>query len=141
MEVRVYYEDTDAAGVVYYANYLRYLERGRTEFVRERGLSLQNLLDRGYLFPVARLEIDYRSPAIYDDLIRIETSVREVGNASFTLGHQVVRVGDGKLLTEAQVTLACIGPDNKVRRLPAELSRLLQEGCPGADQERRANER
>lgn len=128
MEVRVYYEDTDAGGVVYYANYLRYMERGRTEFVRERGMSLLGLLDLGYQFPVVRLEIDYRSPAVYDDLIRIETAVLEVGNASFTLGHQVVRVADGKLLTEAQVTLACIGPGNKVRRLPAELSRILKEG-------------
>lgn len=130
MEVRVYYEDTDAGGVVYYANYLRYLERGRTEFVRARGISLQDLLDLGYQFPVARLEIDYHFPAVYDDLIRITTTVLEVGNASFTLGHQVLRVADDKLLTEAQVTLACIGPGNRVRRLPAELSRILQDGGP-----------
>ena len=128
MEVRVYYEDTDAGGVVYCANYLRYLERGRTEFVRERGVSLQNLLDLGYVFPVVRLEIDYRAPAVYDDLIRIGTTVLEVGNASFTLGHQVVRVADDRLLTEAQVTLACIGPGNKVRRLPPELARVLRVG-------------
>ena len=139
MEVRVYYEDTDSGGVVYYANYLRYLERGRTEFVRARGVSLQDLLELGYQFPVARLEIDYRFPAVYDDLIRITTTVLEVGNASLTLGHQVLRVADNKLLTEAQVTLACIGPGNRVRRLPAELSRILQGGRPETGQERPAD--
>lgn len=127
MEVRVYYGDTDAAGVVYYANYLTYLERGRSEFLRERGISLQELLGRGYQFPVVRLEIDYRSPAVYDDLIRIETAVLEVGNASFTLGHRVMRVADGKLLAEAQVILTCLGAGNKVRRLPAELLKILKE--------------
>ncbi len=127
MEMRVYYEDTDAGGVVYYANYLRYLERGRTEFLRARGVSLRELQERGYIFPVVRVEIDYRSPALYDDLIRIETTVLELGNASFTLGHQVVRASDEVLLSEGKVTLACIGPNKKVRRLPAEVLGALRE--------------
>jgi acyl-CoA thioester hydrolase len=59
MEIRIYYEDTDAGGVVYYANYLRYLEQGRTEYLRERGLSVRELHDQGYLIPVIHLEMDY----------------------------------------------------------------------------------
>jgi len=85
-EVRIYYEDTDAGGVVYYGKYLRYLEKGRTEFLRERGLLLRDLQERGYLIPVMRLEIDYLSPAVLDDLLRVDTAVLEVTGATFTLG-------------------------------------------------------
>src|SRR5512140_1384763 len=98
MEIRIYYEDTDAGGVVYHANYLRYFERGRTEYLRERGVSVGELAGRGYIFPVIRLEIEYRAPAVHDDLVRVETEVLAVGKTSFTLGQQVVRVLDGKLL-------------------------------------------
>ena len=129
-ELRVYYEDTDAGGVVYYASYLRYLERGRTEFLRERGLSFSELQERGYLFPVVHLEIDYHFPAVYDDLIRIETSPLEIGNTSFTLGHRIVRVADARLLVDSKVTLVCIGPGMKVKRLPAELLQVLETCCP-----------
>ena len=91
-ELRMYYEDTDAGGVVYYANYLRYLERGRTEYLRERGFSVRGLQGKGYLIPVMRLEIDYLSPAVLDDLIRVDTTVLEISGATFTLGQQVVGV-------------------------------------------------
>ena len=98
MEFRIYYEDTDAGGVVYHANYLGFFERGRTEYFRERGLYVAELARRGHIFPVVRLEIDFRSPAVLDDLIRVETEVLEVGKTSFTLGQQVVRAVDNKLL-------------------------------------------
>jgi acyl-CoA thioester hydrolase len=124
-EIRIYYEDTDAGGVVYYAKYLRYLEQGRTEFLRERGLSVRELQDRGYLLPVMRLEIDYRSPAVLDDLLRVETVLLEMTGATFTLGQKVARVSDGGLLVDGKVTLACLGPDRRARRLPDELVRAL----------------
>ncbi len=130
MEVRIYYEDTDAGGVVYYASYLRYLERGRTEFLRERGLSFSELQERGYLFPVVHLEIDYHSPAVYDDLIGVETFPLEIGNTSFTLGHRIVRAADGKLLMDGKLTLVCIGPGMKVKRMPAELLKVLDLDRP-----------
>ena len=133
MDVRIYYEDTDAGGVVYYANYLHYFERGRTEFLRERGLSVRELHDRGFIFPVSRLEVDYLAPAMHDDLIRVETCVLEVRKASFTVGQQVVRVQDGKLLVDGKVTLACVGPGMKAKRLPAELLQVLNKGLgPGS---------
>jgi len=127
MELRIYYEDTDAGGVVYHANYLRYFERGRTEYLRERGLSVGELAARGCIFPVVKLEIEYRSPARHDDLVRVETEVLEVGKTSFTLGQQVVRAMDGKLLAAGRVTLVCVSPQMKARRLPVELVDALQE--------------
>ena len=126
-EQRIYYEDTDAGGVVYYANYLRYLERGRTEYLRERGLSVRELQEKGYLIPVMRLEIDYLSPAVLDDLIRVDTTVLEITGATFTLGQKVVRVADEKPLLESKVTLAYLGPGRIARRLPRELLRALSE--------------
>ena len=126
-ELRVYFEDTDAGGIVYYANYLKYLERARSDYLRERGLSVRDLQERGYHIPVIHLEIDYRSPALLEDLLRVETAVLEITHATFTLAQQVVRVADGKLLADARVTLACIGPGNKVRRLPKELIEVIEK--------------
>ncbi len=127
MEIRIYYEDTDAGGVVYYANYLRYFERGRTEYLRERGLSVSELAERGCIFPVVRLEADYRAPARHDDLLRIETEVLEVGKTAFTVGQQAVRAIDGKVLVDAKVTLVCVNPQMKPRRLPEDLLQALAE--------------
>jgi len=125
VELRVCYEDTDAGGVVYYGKYLRYLEQGRTEFLRDRGLSVQALHEQGYLFPVTRVEIDYLAPAVLDDLIRVDTTMRELTRATFTLRQQVLRVSDGKMLVDAQVTLAYIGAGRRPRRLPQELHAAL----------------
>jgi acyl-CoA thioester hydrolase len=127
MEIRIYYEDTDAGGVVYHANYLRYFERARTEYLRERGLSVGELAARGSIFPVVRLEIDYRAPGRHDDLLRIETEVLEVGKTSFTVGQQALRAADGKLLVDAKVTLVCVNPAMKARRLPEELLQALAD--------------
>lgn len=125
-ERRIYYGDTDAGGVVYYATYLRYLEEGRTEFLRARGLSVGALHVRGYLLPVMRLEIDYLLPAVLDDLIRVETTIEAFTHATCTLGQRVVRASDGETLVDAKVTLACLGPGGRARRMPAELTRALK---------------
>ena len=127
MQVRVYYEDTDAGGVVYHSNYLNYFERGRTEYLRERGLSVADMARRGYVFPVVHLEIDYRSPALHDDLLKIETEVLEIGKTSFVIGQQVIRVIDGKLLADGKVKLVCVGPGMKAKRLPEELLRVIRD--------------
>ncbi len=128
MEFRIYYEDTDAGGVVYHANYLGYFERARTEFFRERGVSVRELHDQGNLFPVVRLEVDYKAPARLDDLVRIETEVLEAGRTSFILGQRVVRVADNALLVSGRVTLVCVMPGMKAKRLPAEVVQLLERG-------------
>lgn len=126
MEIRVYYDDTDAGGVVYHANYLKYFEKGRTEYLRDRGLSVGELAQRGFIFPVVHLEIDYRAPAVHDDLLSVETAVLEVRKSSFTLAQRVLRAGDGKLLAEGKVVLACVAPGMKPQRLPAEFLEAIK---------------
>lgn len=125
MQLRVYYEDTDAAGVVYHANYLNYCERARTEYLRERGWSVAELASDGAVFPVVRMEIDFKAPARHDDLLQIITTPLRVGGSSFELRQQVQRASDGKLLVELLVTLACITPQYKARRIPAGVRAAL----------------
>ena len=127
MEFRIYYADTDAGGVVYHARYLDYFERGRTEFLRECGLSVRELHEQDCIFPVVRVEIDYRAPARLDDLLRVETELLELGRTSFTFGQRVVRVSDGRTLVEGRIVLVCVGQGMKAKRLPAQLIATLRE--------------
>ena len=126
MDVRIYYEDTDAGGVVYHANYIKYLERARTEYFRGHGISVAELAKNGFVFPVIRLEIDFKAPALHDDLLSVMTCPTRVGGSSFTLCQKIERLNDGKLLVEGFVTLACINPALKARRVPLEVRRLLE---------------
>ncbi|MCL2669909.1 MAG: acyl-CoA thioesterase [Syntrophaceae bacterium] len=127
IERRVCYADTDAGGVVYYGHYLRFLEEGRTEFLRARGISLKELHDQGRLIPVIRLEIDYRASAFLDDLIQIETCVLEVTGATVTMGQKILRPADGKLLVDSKVRLTFIEPQKGPRRWPQELVQAFQQ--------------
>jgi acyl-CoA thioester hydrolase len=126
MKVRIYYEDTDAGGVVYHANYLRYFERARTEYLRDRGVSVSELAANGHILPVVRVEIDYRTPAVYDDLLDIETEVLEVGKSSFSVGQRALRDRDRKLLVECKVTLVSVNEKMRPHRLPDALLRGLR---------------
>ncbi|MBI2354287.1 MAG: YbgC/FadM family acyl-CoA thioesterase [Deltaproteobacteria bacterium] len=126
MDVRIYYEDTDAAGVVYHANYLKYFERARTEYLRSRGLSVLSLAAKGFVFPVVRMEIDFKAPALHDDLLSITTLPEKVCGSSFTLRQQALRPSDGRVLVDALVTLACVSPALKARRIPAEVRQVLE---------------
>ena len=126
MEVRIYYEDTDAAGVVYHANYLKYLERARTEYFRERGLLVSELASAGSVFPVVRMEVDFIAPALHDDLLSVVTKPAHCSGSSFSLQQQIFRSRDNRLLLKALVKLACVGPDLKARRIPAEVRRIVE---------------
>lgn len=106
LRIRIYYEDTDCGGVVYYANYLRYFERARTEFLEARGVSMKKIMDGGIFFVVAEAALKYRAPGRYGDTLVVETTVSETGPASITFSHRVVREGD--LLVEGTVRLACV---------------------------------
>jgi acyl-CoA thioester hydrolase len=119
--VRVYYEDTDAAGVVYYANYLKYLERARTEWLAAAGHPLAELeRAHGIVFVVRRVAVDYRAPARLADLLDVGMTVEAVGRASIA-ARQDVRRGD-ELLVEARVELACVDAVQwKLRRIPIPL--------------------
>ena len=125
MDVRIYYEDTDAGGVVYHANYIKYLERARTEYLRSRGFYVAELANNGFIFPVVRLEMDFKSPALHDDLLSVITCPSRVGGSSVTFKQTIIRQSDGKLLAEGLVTLACISPELKARRIPAEIRSML----------------
>ena len=124
MEFRIYYEDTDAGGVVYHARYLGFFERGRTEFFRDKGFSVQKLHEEGRLFPVVRMEIDFRFPARLDDLVRVETELAEAGKTSFIMLQRLFRVEDDRLLAGGRVTLACVDKDMKPKRLPTRLREI-----------------
>jgi acyl-CoA thioester hydrolase len=126
MDVRIYYEDTDAGGVVYHANYIKYLERARTEYFRQNGFIVAELARNGFVFPVVRLEIDFKAPALHDDLLSVITYPIRVGGSSVTLRQKIVRQNDEKLLIEGVVTLACINPTLKARRIPIEIRRMLE---------------
>jgi len=124
MPLRVYYEDTDAAGIVYYANYLKFAERGRTEMMRELGFAHSAIAaELGTLFTVRRLAADYRAPARLDDRLSVATRVVEIGAATLLLDQRICR--DGALLVAIDILVACIGPDGRPRRIPAGLRAAL----------------
>lgn len=125
MEIRVYYEDTDCGGVVYYANYLKYFERARTEFLRDRGQFLTDYMEKGIEFIVVRAEVDYRSPARYNDVLDITTTVSEIARASFIMEYTVLRKEDGKLLASGMTRLACINKNGKPVRIPDSMLKIL----------------
>lgn len=105
--IRVYYEDTDAAGVVYYANYLRFCERARTEWLRAAGFSQQRLIDeRGLGFVVRSLSAKYRRPAVLDDALEVVSHIDTLGRASIDFVQRIMR--GTTLLFEARVALACV---------------------------------
>ena len=106
--VRVYYEDTDAGGVVYYANYLAFMERARTEWLRSLGYENQQLLDeQGVVFAVRRAAVDYISPARLDDLLEVVVSLSRIKRASLVFEQQILR-GD-ELLCKGEIMLVCVG--------------------------------
>lgn len=127
LPVRVYYEDTDAAGVVYYANYLRFLERARTEWLRHAGFEQQKIIDEQHLvFVVKRIEADYHASGRLDDELRVEVAVDRLGNASLVFAQRVLRAE--QVLLDARVTVVCVD----IRRMkpvaiPAPLREKLRE--------------
>lgn len=115
--VRVYYEDTDMAGIVYYANYLRYIERARSDWVRDMGLDQRVMKEQGAVFVVRRVVADYLAPAHFDDALSVETGVTQVGRARMVLMQRVLR--DEAAIFTAEVTIVCVGAEGKPMRLPA----------------------
>jgi acyl-CoA thioester hydrolase len=128
LPVRVYYEDTDFSGVVYHANYLRFLERGRTELLRSAGVdqSALHAANGGLHFAVRRMTLDYRSPARMDDLVQVETALSEIRGASLRMAQRILR--DGTVLLAAGIDIAVVA-GGKPARLPQDLRRLLEAEC------------
>lgn len=128
MEIRIYYEDTDCGGVVYYANYLKYFERARTQYLEERGLSVAGLMKDGTVFVVVHAEVDYRSPARYGETLVIETVVSDVTAASFTCSHVIRERESQRVVVEGAARLATTDGNGKVKRLDKEMVAALQSG-------------
>ena len=124
MPLRVYYEDTDAAGIVYYANYLKFAERGRTEMMRQLGFAHSRIAEEtGVLFTVRRCSADYRAAARLDDALSVDTRIVEIGAATLSLDQQIRR-GD-ETIVALDVLVACIGRDGRPRRVPPALRAAL----------------
>lgn len=122
-EKKIYYHDTDCGGVVYYANYLKHLEEARTEFFSSRGADLKALAEGGIFFVVARVEIDYRSPAFYQDALTIITRIEEAKAVSL-LFYQKILKGDA-VVAEARTKLVCVKEGLKPTAIPEAIRASL----------------
>ncbi|MEZ5813431.1 MAG: tol-pal system-associated acyl-CoA thioesterase [Alphaproteobacteria bacterium] len=106
-DIRIYYEDTDAGGVVYHANYIAYGERARAEFLRHIGHQSSDLAkDFGTTFVVKHIEIEYLKPAFLDDLLTVHTSITSLKNSSFTMHHEIQKAG--QIIADLHVVLVCV---------------------------------
>lgn len=110
MPVRVYYEDTDSGGVVYYANYLKFMERARTEWLRSLGYEQDELIEKeGVIFAVRSVQLDYLKPARFNDLLHVSAQVAQMGRASMTFDQQITLAGgDDSVLCRGQIKIACL---------------------------------
>ena len=125
--VRVYYEDTDAGGIVYYANYLRFAERARTEMLRDIGRPYIDLVRDGLSLAVRRCEVDYLRPARLDDRLEVETRLVDIGGATLEAEQDVRR--EHEMLVQMRIRLACIAQSGRPARLPAALRDVLKPYC------------
>lgn len=124
LPVRVYYEDTDLAGIVYYANYLKFIERGRSEWVRDMGVDQMALkAEAGVVFAVRRVEADYLRPARFGEDLTVITRLQQMGGARIVVEQEVLR-GDERLF-QAIVTLVCLTEDGHAARVPTAVRARL----------------
>ncbi len=125
-KIKIYYHHTDCGGVVYYANYLHFLEDARTEFLAQRGINIKELIQKGAFFVVSHQEVDYKAPAGYGDTLGITTQVKEVTGVRINLEHKVKK--DGLILVaEAKTTLAFVGRDFRPKPIPLEMREKIKK--------------
>ena len=121
---KIYYEDTDLAGIVYYANYFKFIERARTEMLNDANVNQNEMLKSGYYFVVKNLQANYLKPAYFEDSLNVVTEIKKINNASINLIQTIVRSNDS--LFVASVRLALLDKFGKVARLPANIRQLLK---------------
>ena len=126
---RVIYGDTDAMGVVYYANYFRYFEAARTELLRAIGMPYRQLEAEGFMLPVAEAHAKYHAPARYDDALVLQTTITRVRFSSVEIAYRMTREDDASLIVTGNTRHACIGPSGRVVRLPERLLGRLTQGA------------
>ncbi|MBK9946353.1 MAG: YbgC/FadM family acyl-CoA thioesterase [Nitrospira sp.] len=133
MEIKIYYEDTDCGGVVYYANYLKYFERARTEYLELRGHSVATLMEQGVIFVVVRAELDYCSPGRYGETLLVETEVGDMTRAALTFSHVIREKVSGRVVVKGSARLAATDRNGKVTRLDRGLVAALQPARPSTE--------
>jgi acyl-CoA thioester hydrolase len=124
---RVIYADTDQMGVVYYANYLRWFEKGRSEFLRQIGLPYKTIEEQGFHFPVTTVSCRYFKSAHYDDVITIATRLSSLGRATLSFDYTISRKDDSASLASGSTKHACVDREGRITRIPSNLTRLLTQ--------------
>ncbi len=125
MEKRIYYHDTDAGGVVYYGNYLKYLEEARTEYLENKGLSVSQLREQGFLYAVRKCSITYRSPARYGETLLCSAKLKKISAAQMIFDQTIHEKKTGRLVVEAEVTLVSLDQNFKPIQIPEDLKTHL----------------
>lgn len=124
MKIRIYYHHTDCGGVVYYANYLKFLEEARTELLEKKGLFIKDLAGKDILFVVARQEIDYKAPAFYGDILSVKAKAKEVGAARIEF-EQEIRNQDDKVISSARTIMVCVDRNLRPKQIPEDIKASL----------------
>ena len=125
MEKRIYYHDTDAGGIVYYGQYLCYLEEARTEFLEQTGLSVQMFKDRGLGYAVRQCNVSYKSPARYGDTLICTATLTKATAVQLIFDQKITDKKDGRVIVEAEVSLACLNTDFRPAPIPEDLKEKL----------------
>ena len=127
--VQVYYEDTDAGGVVYYANYIKFMDRSRTEWLRSLGFEQDALMqDPGVMFAVKHAEADYLRPARFNDRLQVSSQLAGMGRANMVIRHQISRAADAQLLCTGLVKIVCLGVDDfRPRPIPQPIFQIMEQ--------------
>lgn len=127
--IRVYYEDTDSGGVVYYANYLKYMERARTEWLRSLGFEQDQLIEQnGIIFAVRRVEVDYMAPARFNDALEVRVGIVESKRASITFMQEIINTSSGSILCSGRVQVASVDATTfRPRPIPESVLKELSD--------------
>lgn len=124
MQKKIHYHDTDCGGVVYYSNYLKFMEEARTDYFAQRGLSIKDLAAQGTMFVIARVEIDYKFPAFYGDLLDISTVFTGIHRVKIEVEHEV-KNQDGKVVCRSKTLMVCVDKNIEPKAIPEEVREKL----------------
>jgi acyl-CoA thioester hydrolase len=127
MEIRIYYYDTDSGGVVYHANYLKYFEIGRSDYMRRHGVDPQEMANQGLIFVITQTELSFRAPARYGDILTIDTQVEEIAGASIVFAYKIHLKGQAKPIVTGTTKLAMVNRSMKVQRFTEDFIARLQD--------------
>ncbi len=125
MDIKIYYQDTDCGGVVYYANYFTYFERARTEWIESKGLKMTEMSAAGTLFVISHAEADYKLPARYGETITVDVELDGKVGLRTVLKYTIKEKISGRLLVTGKTTMVCVGPDMRPKKMPQEIQEKM----------------